>query len=237
MVIVAIFYCNSIVRKVPKWDDLFVCLKTFIVINLIILNTHSHYFYMLTERRGNRQTARETEKESVRENERCGKTDIGIHHKTGSWKNPLTSFWDKLGRIHFSWETILIEERDRKDTWRLNILREIRLMTIGTMSCTFSIIRSFKKLQEKKVLWDPTLLGKEKKYLVHFKVSCWDNWRLTKSHRSFKENGKNSSPTFPPVLQNFFPSSLTQNKLDRFKVTAQCNVTGKACKIWIYVFL
>ncbi len=31
--------------------------------------------------------------------ERCGKTDIGVRHKTGCWKNPLTSFWDKLERI------------------------------------------------------------------------------------------------------------------------------------------
>jgi hypothetical protein len=160
---------------------------------------------MLTERRGNRQTARETEKESVRENERCGKTDIGVRHKTGCWKNPLTSFWDKLGRIHFSWETILMEERDKK---RYIKIKRFERNTLDDNwyddMWTFSIIRSFKKLQEKEILWDPTLLGKEKKYLVHFKVSCWDNWRLTKSHRSFKENGKNSSPTFPPVLQNFF---------------------------------
>jgi hypothetical protein len=85
-------------------------LQTFIIRNLIFKNAHSHYFYTLTERRGNRQTARETEKESVRENERCGKMDVGIRHKTGHWKNPLTSFWDKLGRISFFWETILMEE-------------------------------------------------------------------------------------------------------------------------------
>jgi hypothetical protein len=30
---------------------------------------------------------------------------------------------DKLGRINFFWETILMEEKDRKDTLRLNILR------------------------------------------------------------------------------------------------------------------
>jgi hypothetical protein len=96
--------------------------QMFIIRNLIFENAHLRYFYMLTERRGNRQTARETEKESVRENERCGKTDVGVHHKTGCWKNPLTSFWDKLGRINFFWETILMEEWDRKDTLRLNIL-------------------------------------------------------------------------------------------------------------------
>jgi hypothetical protein len=95
----------------------------FIIRNLIIENAYSRYFYILTERRGNRQTARETEKESVRENERCGKMDIGVRHKTGCWKNPLTSFWDKLGRINFFRETILMEEKNRKDTLRLNILR------------------------------------------------------------------------------------------------------------------
>jgi hypothetical protein len=98
--------------------------QTFIVRNLRIENAHSCYFYTLTERRGNRQRARETEKKSVRENERCGKMDIGVCHKTGRWKNPLTSFWDKLGWIKFFWETILMEERDRKDTLRLNILRD-----------------------------------------------------------------------------------------------------------------
>ncbi len=76
------------------------------------------------ERRGNRQAARETEKESVQECEPCGKTDIGVRHKTGRWKNPLTSFWDKLGKINFFWETILMEEWDRKDTLRLNIFKK-----------------------------------------------------------------------------------------------------------------
>jgi hypothetical protein len=76
---------------------------------------------MQAERRGNRQTARETERECVRECERCGKTDFGVHHKTGHWKNPLTSFWDKLGRINFFWETILMGEWDRKATLSLNI--------------------------------------------------------------------------------------------------------------------
>ncbi len=57
----------------------------------------------------------------MRENEHCRKMDIGVHHKTGHWKNPLTSFWDKLGRISIFWETILMVEGDRKDTLTLNI--------------------------------------------------------------------------------------------------------------------
>jgi hypothetical protein len=68
------------------------------------------------ERRGNRQTARETEKVRVRVWECCGKTDLGVCHKTGRWKNPLTSFWDKLERIIIFWKTILMEKWDRKDT-------------------------------------------------------------------------------------------------------------------------
>ncbi len=60
----------------------------------------------------------------MQENERCGKTDVGVRHKTGHWKNPLTSFWDKLGKINIFWETILMAKRDRKDTLRLNILRD-----------------------------------------------------------------------------------------------------------------
>jgi len=87
---------------------------------------------MQTERRGNRQTARETEKEGGRECEHFGKMDVGVRHKTVHWKNPLTSFWDKLGRINFFWETILMEE--------IKHFQEIRLMTIGTTTCcTFSI--------------------------------------------------------------------------------------------------
>jgi hypothetical protein len=46
--------------------------------------------------KGNRQAARETEKESVGECEHCRKMDVGVRHKTSRWKNPLTSFWDKL---------------------------------------------------------------------------------------------------------------------------------------------
>jgi hypothetical protein len=75
----------------------------------------------------------------VPENELCGKTDVGVCHKTGSWKNPLTSFWDKLDKINIFWETILMAKRDRKDTLRLNILRDT-LGKIGTTICrTFSI--------------------------------------------------------------------------------------------------
>jgi hypothetical protein len=83
-----------------------------------------HYFYTRKERRGKRQTAGETERVCVRENEHCGKTDIGVRHKTGHWKNPQTSFSDKPGRIIIFWETIVMVERDRKDTLRLNILRD-----------------------------------------------------------------------------------------------------------------
>jgi hypothetical protein len=79
---------------------------------------------MQAERRGNRQTARETERVCVRECERWGKTDFGVRRKTGHWKNPLTSFWDKLARINFFWETILMGEWDRKDTLRLNIFEK-----------------------------------------------------------------------------------------------------------------
>ncbi len=57
-----------------------------------------------------KQANSERERERVRVCERCRKTDIGVRHKTGHWKNPLTSFGDKLRRINFFWETILMEE-------------------------------------------------------------------------------------------------------------------------------
>jgi hypothetical protein len=40
---------------------------------------------------------------------------VGALQKDGCWKNPLTSFWDKLERITIFWETILMGEWDRKD--------------------------------------------------------------------------------------------------------------------------
>ena len=51
------------------------------------------------ERRGNRQVARETEKERVRVWERCVKTDLASVVKLTVGKTRLTSFWDKLGWI------------------------------------------------------------------------------------------------------------------------------------------
>jgi hypothetical protein len=60
----------SIVSKVPTGDNFLLGPQMFIVKTLLIQNAHSRYFYTQTERRGNRQTARETEKESVRECER-----------------------------------------------------------------------------------------------------------------------------------------------------------------------
>ncbi len=44
------------------------------------------------ERRGNGQTASETEKERVRVWERCGKKDLGVCHKTDPWENPTDQF-------------------------------------------------------------------------------------------------------------------------------------------------
>ncbi len=71
----------DIVSKVPKGDNLLLGPQRFIVKTLIIQNAHSRYFYTQAERRGNRQAARETEKESVRVWVHCRKTDDGIRHK------------------------------------------------------------------------------------------------------------------------------------------------------------
>ncbi len=43
-----------------------------------------------------------SERDRERESERCRKDGLGVHHKTSHWKNPVTSFGDKLGRINFS---------------------------------------------------------------------------------------------------------------------------------------
>jgi hypothetical protein len=68
------------------------------------------------ERRGNRQTTRETEKERVRVWEHCGKMNSASVIKLTVGKNPVISFGDKPGRINNFWETILIVKGDRKDT-------------------------------------------------------------------------------------------------------------------------
>ena len=85
---------------------------------------HNRVIFIRKRKEGETGKQRERQRESVQECERCGKTDFGIRHKTGRWKNPLTSLWDKLGRINFFWETILMGEWDRKDTLRLNILKK-----------------------------------------------------------------------------------------------------------------
>ncbi len=95
-------WCNIILSKVLKWDNLLLGLQMFIVKTLISWYAHSHYFYTQTERRGNRQTARETEKESVRVCEHCRKTDVGVRHKADHWKNPLASFGISWKGLPFS---------------------------------------------------------------------------------------------------------------------------------------
>ncbi len=77
---------------------------------------HTRVIFIRKWKEGETGKPRETEKERVRVCEHCRKTDVGVRHKTGRWKNPLTSFWDKLARITFFWETILMDEGDRKDT-------------------------------------------------------------------------------------------------------------------------
>jgi len=66
---------------------------------LLIISAHCCYIYTRTERRGNRQTARETERECVRVWEHSTKTDSASVIKLTVGKNPVDQFWDKLGRI------------------------------------------------------------------------------------------------------------------------------------------
>jgi hypothetical protein len=68
---------------------------------------HTRVIFILKRKEGETGKQRERQKERVRVWEHCGKMDIGIHHKTGCWKNPLTSFWDKLERITIFWETLI----------------------------------------------------------------------------------------------------------------------------------
>ncbi len=79
---------------------------------------HTHVIFIRKWKEGEtgRQRERQTEKESVPVWEHCRKMNVGVRHKTGHWKNPLTSFWDKLERITIFWEAILMGEWDRKDT-------------------------------------------------------------------------------------------------------------------------
>ena len=93
------------------------------------------YIYTRTERRGNRQVARETERESVRVWERCVKTDLASVVKLTVGKTQLTSFWDKLG-----WINILMEGLKR-DTRKIKYFLMKTLETVHAMTCrTFSIL-------------------------------------------------------------------------------------------------
>jgi hypothetical protein len=53
-------------------------------------------------KQANSERDKERERVCVRESERCRKDGLGVRHKTSRWKNPVKSFWDKLGRINFS---------------------------------------------------------------------------------------------------------------------------------------
>jgi hypothetical protein len=53
---------------------------------------HTRIIFIRKRKEGETGKQRETEKERVLVCEHCGKKDIGVHHKTGHWKNPLTSF-------------------------------------------------------------------------------------------------------------------------------------------------
>jgi hypothetical protein len=69
---------------------------------------HTRVIFILKWKEG--ETGKQANSERDRERARASvealrKMDIGVCHKTGHWKNPLTSFWDKLERITIFWET------------------------------------------------------------------------------------------------------------------------------------
>ncbi len=54
---------------------------------------HTRAIFILEQKeRGNRQTRRETDRESVRVWERCGEKDLGVCHKTDHWEKPADQF-------------------------------------------------------------------------------------------------------------------------------------------------
>ena len=78
---------------------------------------HTHVIFILKRKEG--ETGKQQERWRKRVCE-CGsiaeRRILASVIKLTIGKNPVTSFWDKLERITFFWETILMEEWDRKDT-------------------------------------------------------------------------------------------------------------------------
>ncbi len=78
---------------------------------------HTRVIFILKWKEGETGKQRERQRKSECE---CGsvaeRRTLASIIKLGNWKNPLTSFWDKLERITTFWETILMEKWDRKDT-------------------------------------------------------------------------------------------------------------------------
>ena len=78
---------------------------------------HTRAIFILERKEGGTGKQRERQRKRVCE---CGSVAerriLASVIKLTIGKNPVTSFWDKLGRIAIFWETILMEKWDRKDT-------------------------------------------------------------------------------------------------------------------------
>ncbi len=72
---------------------------------------HTRAIFILEQKEGETGKQRERQRKRVCE---CGNLASVIKLTIG--KNPVTSFWDKPGRITIFWETILMGKWDRKDT-------------------------------------------------------------------------------------------------------------------------
>jgi hypothetical protein len=98
-------------------------LQTFIVKTLIISDTENRHIYTQTERRGKGLAVGGTERERVcvRERRRVAENGVGVHCKNGHWRVTDHSeiVWDHDVKIALSRETILMGEKDYKDTLRL----------------------------------------------------------------------------------------------------------------------
>ncbi len=105
---------TCIVKKVPKWDNLFLGLQTFIVRLLMNFTCATSSFYTRIERRGKGLTRGETERECVCETESRWKCSW-----CPFWKRPLEEGLTILrvlrtNTLRFSWETILMGKGDQQ---------------------------------------------------------------------------------------------------------------------------
>ncbi len=126
-------YC----KQVPKWDNKFWTADVYCQNVNNQLQGELSYLYSNGKKGKRARCQRDRERECVCERRRVAENRVSVH-----WENSHRRSTDHFGIILGSWETILIKDKDYKDTLRIlkNIICRC-FMTFGTMTfCRFPIM-------------------------------------------------------------------------------------------------